>query len=76
MESLAEFKEGLLAKHNELRSLHGAPPLEWSDELAAHAQLAADDNEKSGMRHIHAQEYGEGQNVSQLVYRLPHCVCV
>lgn len=63
MEDLGAFKEGLLAKHNELRGLHGAPPLEWSDECAAHAQLAADDNERSGMRHCHFREYSEGQNV-------------
>jgi hypothetical protein len=31
-----------LSAHNELRALHGAPPLEWSATLAASAQAYAD----------------------------------
>ena len=30
----AEWRQATLDAHNEFRALHGAPPLEWSDECA------------------------------------------
>lgn len=52
-----------LAHHNELRRKHGAPPLKWSDDCAANAQLAADAAAaKNNLFHSHCQEVGQGQN--------------
>lgn len=52
-----------LASHNALRAKHGAPPLVWSAECAAKAQLAADAAAaKNELFHSHCQEYGHGQN--------------
>jgi len=39
---LDEWEQSLLNKHNELRALHGAPPLVWDANLKAHAQAQAD----------------------------------
>ena len=66
LESEDEFKRAILARHNELRAKHGAPPLEWSDHCAANAQLAvnkcqADDQFASS----HCHEYQQGQNVRE-----------
>lgn len=52
-----------LKYHNELRAQHGAPPLKWSAECAAKAQLAADAcAAKNTLFHSHCKEYGHGQN--------------
>mmetsp|Transcript_151971 Transcript_151971/g.269230 ORF Transcript_151971/g.269230 Transcript_151971/m.269230 type:complete len:414 (+) Transcript_151971:201-1442(+) len=44
-------KEGVLLAHNQLRSRHGSPPLQWSDECMVYAQKCADEN--SAMRRVH-----------------------
>jgi uncharacterized protein YkwD len=35
-------KDKLLLRHNQLRCIHGSPPLAWSDAVAADAQTWAD----------------------------------
>jgi len=64
--------EDLLAEHNSLRAMHGVQPLHWSDEIAKHAQLAADECQSYGMGHCHHDEYDEGQNLSQGQLRRKH----
>lgn len=52
-----------LQRHNELRAKHGAPPLEWSQDCASQAQLAANAcAEKGELFHSHHKEFGHGQN--------------
>ena len=60
-----DFRDQFLEAHNIERAYHGSPPLEWSDELAAHAQKQADACAGSGqLFHGNSKEFGEGQNVS------------
>jgi hypothetical protein len=47
------FAREMLAAHNRLRCLHGAPPLLWSDAVADHAQRWV---ERAGFRH--SDSYG------------------
>jgi uncharacterized protein YkwD len=42
------FAKDMLATHNRMRCLHGAPPLVWSDAVADYAQRWV---ERSGFRH-------------------------
>jgi len=39
---LKAFQAAILAQHNEYRTLHGAPPLKWSDAIAKYARSRAD----------------------------------
>jgi hypothetical protein len=39
---MSSIVQETLDAHNALRAAHGAPPLEWSDECAEHAQMQAD----------------------------------
>ena len=62
LEANDKFRDGILARHNSLRAQHGAPPLEWSDQCAANAQLQADAcAERQSL--FHGNHAGQGQNV-------------
>ena len=62
LEGNSSFRDGILARHNSLRALHGAPPLEWSDQCTANAQLQADAcAEQKSL--FHGNHEGQGQNV-------------
>jgi hypothetical protein len=59
----ANWQEAMVHYHNVVRAAHGAGPVEWDDELAAHAQMAADENcAADSLFHVHCSEYGDGQN--------------
>lgn len=67
-----QWQQDALNKHNELRALHGAPPLAWSDDLRANAQLAANENERLGhLQHVFNDD--QGQN---LYFRSPSAIGV
>lgn len=52
-----------LLSHNVLRAKHGAPPLTWSADCAAKAQMAADEcAAHNNLHHSHHTEFGHGQN--------------
>ncbi|UPQ98221.1 putative cysteine-rich secretory protein [Chloropicon primus] len=51
--------------HNELRSLHGAPALEWSDAVAASAQEWADKLAAEGCDLVHDMDSGYGENLAK-----------
>merc|ERR1712008_116700 len=54
-----------IALHNDMRGIHGAEPLEWDDEAAAHAELAVQEMvDQASMHHNNCQEYGDGQNIA------------
>ena len=40
---MTEFEKDCLNAHNEYRAKHGVPPLKWSAELAADAQIWANE---------------------------------
>merc|ERR1711964_553676 len=55
--------EECLARHNELRARHGAPPLKWRDDLARDAQKAANACVDKG--HLfHSNHPNAGQNAA------------
>ena len=63
---MIDFRDQFLEAHNIERAYHGSGPLEWSDELAAHAQKQANACAANGqLFHGNSKEYGEGQNVSR-----------
>ena len=55
---------GLLAAHNELRERHCAPPMTWSDALAATAQKWADTLRKKGCLFGHDNDTSYGENLA------------
>lgn len=57
-----DFAEAMVYYHNIAREAHGAPPVEWDDDIAAHAKLAADQCASEGFSHCHCYEYEENQN--------------
>merc|ERR1712196_216285 len=60
----SEFDQAI-AMHNDFRAQHGAEPLEWDENCAAHAQLAVEEMVAQGcMHHNNCQEYGDGQNIA------------
>eukprot|EP00746_Dinoflagellata_sp_MGD_P012133 gnl/MRDRNA2_/MRDRNA2_125711_c0_seq1.p1 gnl/MRDRNA2_/MRDRNA2_125711_c0~~gnl/MRDRNA2_/MRDRNA2_125711_c0_seq1.p1 ORF type:complete len:441 (+),score=68.35 gnl/MRDRNA2_/MRDRNA2_125711_c0_seq1:100-1422(+) len=62
------FAEECLRRHNELRALHGAPPLQWSPACAMNAKLAAQECVRSG-KLFHSNTEGFGQNGFQAAVR-------
>ena len=61
--AVAVNKAACLKAHNDLRKLHHAPSLTWSDELAEHAQKWANHLANDVGRMQHAQGTGEGENL-------------
>ena len=63
--------EQTLKSHNDLRKMHGAPPLEWSDQCAFWAATCAIDNSNEGRmrnafnrkKHDVRIKFDQGQNI-------------
>mmetsp|Transcript_43048 Transcript_43048/g.136837 ORF Transcript_43048/g.136837 Transcript_43048/m.136837 type:complete len:386 (+) Transcript_43048:49-1206(+) len=63
-------KSAVLAAHNKLRSLHGAPPLSWSDECAVYAQRCANENSEKGREsHCFLKTDTTARRMGQSIYR-------
>jgi uncharacterized protein YkwD len=61
---LASKYQAILDRHNRHRADHCAPPLQWSEELAAVAQAWADRLKKAGCAFEHSQGSPFGENLS------------
>jgi pathogenesis-related protein 1 len=59
----ADIKQ-LVDAHNKARAEVGSPPLEWSDEIARHAQVWADELAKTG-KFYHSPDGTYGQNLAE-----------
>lgn len=59
------FAQEILAAHNRYRAEVGAPPLQWSDQLASDAQGWANHLASlgQGLNLIHSQNTGQGENL-------------
>ena len=57
-------QQAVLARHNQHRADHCAPPLQWSPKLAAVAQQWADQLKQNGCAFEHSQNSPYGENLS------------
>ncbi|KII73735.1 Golgi-associated plant pathogenesis-related protein 1 [Thelohanellus kitauei] len=63
-----EFQQEALQRHNDLRELHSAPPLQWSEKLAASALDWA--KELADRSHLIHSNSSSGENLA-LLYNIP-----
>lgn len=62
-------QEAVLAEHNKLRALHGAPPLQWSTECALYAQKCASENQANGrIHHCFVETTTSSRRMGQCIY--------